>query len=219
MLSLQGELEEAGGFIAFNTPFESAEVLDNGFLVKVGGAAPMSLKAGILVNSAGLYAERAARRIAGLDPRLIARQRFARGCYFTLQGASPFQRLIYPMPENSVLGIHITLDLAGRARFGPDIEWIERPDDYSLDPSRVGRFYQAIRSYWPELPEGSLEPGYCGIRPKIHGPGEEAPDFRIDGPERHGIPGLVNLFGMESPGLTSSLAIGSHVRGLLGPRR
>ena len=140
---------------------------------------------------------------------------FARGHYFTLQGASPFKRLIYPMPADGVLGVHITLDLAGQARFGPDLQWIERPDDYDLDPRRAEVFYEAVRHYWPGLRDGSLSPAYSGIRPKIHGPGEPQPDFRIDGPREHGIPGLVNLFGIESPGLTSSLAIGEMVSGLL----
>lgn len=215
MLSLQGGMEDAGGFLALNTPVTDIRLGADGHIVRTGGAEPMSLKADILVNAAGLYAEQIARRMDGLDPKHIAHQRFARGCYFTLQGRSPFTRLVYPMPESGVLGIHLTLDLAGRPRFGPDIEWIEKPDDYRLDPTRAAKFYESVRRYWPGLPDGALEPGYSGIRPKIHGPGETVPDFRIDGPAHHGIAGLVNLFGMESPGLTSSLAIGRYVSQLL----
>ena len=175
----------------------------------------MTLKCRYLVNSAGLFAEQVARRIEGLDPRFVPTTRFAKGNYFMLQGASPFRRLVYPMPAEGVLGIHITLDLGGRARFGPDLEWVERPDDYSLDASRAERFYEAVRSYWPGLKDGALEPGYCGIRPKLHGPGEPQPDFVIQGPDTHGVAGLVNLFGIESPGLTSSLSLGDWVRDLL----
>ncbi|MBB3064150.1 NAD(P)/FAD-dependent oxidoreductase [Limibacillus halophilus] len=215
MLSLQGGLEDSGGFLAFNTPVMDIALSEDGHTVRTGGAEPMTLKTSILVNAAGLYAEQIARKMAGLDPRHVAHQRFARGCYFTLQGRSPFSRLVYPMPEAGVLGIHLTLDLAGRPRFGPDIEWIDEPDDYRLDPSRATKFYESVRKYWPALPDGALEPGYSGIRPKIHAPGEAVPDFRIDGPAHHGIAGLVNLFGMESPGLTSSLAIGEYVCQLL----
>lgn len=215
MLAYQGEMEAAGGFLALNTPLEAAAVDPDGFLLEAGGETPMTLKSRILVNSAGLYAEQVARSLRGLNPQFIPKTRFAKGNYFMLQGASPFERLIYPMPAEGVLGIHITLDMGGRARFGPDLQWVERPDDYSLDTSRAESFYEAVRHYWPGLKDGALEPGYCGIRPKLHGPGEPQPDFMIQGPAIHGVPGLVNLFGMESPGLTSSLAIGDYVRGLL----
>lgn len=215
MLAYLGEMEAAGGFLALNTPLEAAAVEDGGFLLETGGESPMTLKCRYLVNSAGLYAEQTARRIQGLDPRFVPTTRFAKGNYFMLQGASPFRRLVYPMPAEGVLGIHITLDMGGRARFGPDLEWVERPDDYSLDASRAERFYEAVRSYWPGLEDGALEPGYCGIRPKLHGPGEPQPDFVIQGPATHGVAGLVNLFGIESPGLTSSLSLGDWVRDLL----
>ena len=215
MLAYQGEIEAAGGFIAFHAPVERIARDGAGFRIETGGPAPSSLGCDLLVNSAGLYAVDVARAFEGLPQEGLPRMHFARGHYFTLQGASPFKRLIYPMPADGVLGVHITLDLAGQARFGPDLQWIERPDDYDLDPRRAEVFYEAVRHYWPGLRDGSLSPAYCGIRPKIHGPGEPQPDFRIDGPREHGIPGLVNLFGIESPGLTSSLAIGEMVSGLL----
>ena len=215
MLSLQGELEAAGGFIAFQAPVEAAAAENGGFRLSVGGPHPMEIRTGKLVNAAGLYAVSLAQRLEGLGAEHIPQAHFAKGNYFTLQGAAPFSRLIYPMPVPGGLGIHVTLDLAGQARFGPDIQWVERPDDYDLDPSRADSFYESIRRYWPDLPDGALAPAYCGMRPKIHGPDEPAPDFRIDGPERHGLPGLVNLFGIESPGLTSSLAIAKQVEALL----
>lgn len=215
MLAYQGEIEEAGGFIAFHTPLERARARDGGFVIEAGGEHPTEIACDLLINAAGLYADQVARRIEGLSENAVPRVHYAKGSYFTLQGCSPFDRLIYPMPSEGVLGVHITLDLAGQARFGPDLEWVERPDDYDLDPSRADSFYEAVRTYWPNLQDGSLNPAYCGIRPKLHGPGEPQPDFRIDGPAAHGVPGLVNLFGMESPGLTSSLAIGDYVADLL----
>jgi L-2-hydroxyglutarate oxidase LhgO len=138
----------------------------------------------------------------------------ARGCYFSLVGRAPFERLIYPMPTEAGLGVHLTLDLGGMARFGPDVEWIDELD-FSVDPARARQFYPSIRTYWPQLPDGALAPGYAGIRPKISGPGEPARDFVIDGPEQHGLPGLIQLFGFESPGLTSSLAVGQWVTRLV----
>jgi L-2-hydroxyglutarate oxidase LhgO len=145
--------------------------------------------------------------------------RLAKGSYFTLAGRAPFRHLVYPAPVDAWLGVHLTLDLGGQARFGPDLEWLPgaepQPADYDVDPARAAGFEDAIRRYWPGLPDGALQPGYSGIRPKIHGPGEPAPDFRIDGPAQHGVPGLVNLYGIESPGLTSAMAIGELVRELL----
>jgi L-2-hydroxyglutarate oxidase LhgO len=211
MLALQGEAEANGATIAFNTPFERASVTPDGFVVDCGGVEPMRLTARHLVNAAGLCAQAVAAAIEGLAPAAIPPRRIAKGNYFLLQGKSPFSRLIYPVPEVAGLGIHLTLDLDGRARFGPDVEWVEALD-YAVDPARGAAFYGAIRRYWPDLPDGALLPGYAGIRPKLHGPGEPAADFRIDGPEAHGIAGLVNLFGIESPGLTSALAIAQRVR-------
>jgi L-2-hydroxyglutarate oxidase LhgO len=173
----------------------------------------MRLLARTVVNSAGLYAQDVARSIEGFPADRIPPSYYCKGNYFSLSGRSPFSRLVYPAPESAGLGVHLTLDLAGQARFGPDVEWIERID-YDVDPERSRVFYQAIRRYWPKLRDGSLQPAYCGIRPKIQARGEPSRDFLIQGPEEHGVAGLVNLFGIESPGLTAALAIGDHVLGL-----
>jgi L-2-hydroxyglutarate oxidase LhgO len=165
----------------------------------------------VLVNSAGLRAPSVARSIDGYPAYLVPRELYAKGNYYSLNRKNPFTRLIYPVPEPGGLGVHVTLDLAGQARFGPDVEWVERID-YDVDPRRAERFYAAIRRYWPGLPDESLSPGYAGIRPKTAGPGEPAPDFEIQGPGKHGIPGLVQLYGIESPGLTASLALARVVR-------
>ena len=173
----------------------------------------MELSARLLVNCASLGAPALARTIAGFPAEHVPREYLAKGNYFTLAGRSPFTRLVYPVPEPGGLGVHLTLDLAGRARFGPDVQWIEELD-YNVDPRRSERFYGAIRTYWPALPDGALEPAYAGIRPKISGPGEPNADFRIDGAPRHGVRPVINLFGIESPGLTASLAIADHVADL-----
>ena len=152
-----------------------------------------------------------ARAMAGLDPSLLPQAYCAKGNYFTLAGRSPFSRLIYPVPEAAGLGVHLTIDLGGQARFGPDVQWVDDPQDLAVDPARGDAFYAEVRKYWPALPDGALLPAYAGIRPKIHGPGSAASDFVIQGPAVHGMPGLVNLFGIESPGLTSALAIAEHV--------
>jgi L-2-hydroxyglutarate oxidase LhgO len=213
MLALQGDAENAGATIAFNTPLASGKVRDGGgFDLAFGDAEATRLTCRTLVNSAGLHAPDLARRIAGIPASSIPRAYFCRGNYFTLSGRAPFRHLIYPAPEAAGLGVHLTLDLGGQAKFGPDVEWIDAVD-YRIDPARGERFYAAIRSYWPALPDGALQPGYTGIRPKISPPGEPAADFRIDGREAHGIEGLVNLYGIESPGLTASLAIARHVAG------
>ena len=170
-------------------------------------------------NAAGLHACALARRFDGLDARHVPRERFAKGSYFTLAGRPPFARLVYPAPVDAWLGVHVTVDLGGQVRFGPDLEWldVDAPEsiDYAVDPGRAEAFEAAIRRYWPGLPAGALRPDYSGVRPKIHGPGEAAPDFRIDGPAQHGRDGLVNLFGIESPGLTSALAIGEQVAAMV----
>lgn len=209
-LALQGDAEAAGASFAFKTPFLSARVEDDGILVEAGGAEPMRLKTALLVNCAGLYASRVAARIAGLDQSNVPETRYARGNYFTLPGRAPFSRLIYPMPMKHGVGLHLTFDVGGQARFGPDVEWID-DINYNVDPRRAKMFGDAIRRYWPDAPVEKLTPAYCGIRPKIVGPDQDSADFRIDGPEKHGVPGLINLFGIESPGLTSSLAIAEHV--------
>lgn len=214
MLSLEGELEDAGGAVALGSPVERAQVAPDGFVLEVGGEAPMRLKARIVVNSAGLDACALAGRIDGLGPEHVPAPYFAKGSYFALSGRAPFGRLIYPVPEQAGLGVHLTLDMGGRAKFGPDVEWIDTPD-YVVDPARADAFAAAIRTYWPALPDGALAPDYAGVRPKLQAPGEPARDFVISGPDAHGLPGLVNLFGIESPGLTASLAIADHVTDLV----
>jgi L-2-hydroxyglutarate oxidase LhgO len=210
MLALQGDAEAAGAAFAFHTPFLRADATGNLITVETGGAEPMRLSTRILVNSGGLHASRVAQAVEGLDPAAVPETRYARGNYFVLAGRAPFSRLIYPAPHTHGLGVHLTIDLGGQARFGPDVEWIDEIS-YAVDPARSAGFDEAIRRYWPGLPDNALAPGYSGIRPKTAGPDDPAPDFRIEGPETHGIPGLVNLYGIESPGLTSSLAIADEV--------
>jgi L-2-hydroxyglutarate oxidase LhgO len=212
MLAYLGDAEDAGAMLALKSRLLAVEVIRAGFVVHVDGADP--IQARVLVNSAGLRAPSVAKRIEGLDAKFVPREFYAKGNYYTLTGRSPFSRLVYPVPEPGGLGVHVTLDLAGQARFGPDVEWVERigmKNDYTVDPRRAERFYAAIRRYWPGLPDGALAPGYAGIRPKTAGPGAPAPDFAVQGPRAHGVPGLVNLFGIESPGLTSSLALAAMV--------
>jgi L-2-hydroxyglutarate oxidase LhgO len=215
MLAYQGEAEAAGAVVVLRTPVLAGEVVNDGFTIEIGGAEPGRVRCRWLVNAAGLYAPAFAAAIAGVPAATIPPAYFCRGVYFTLAGRSPFRHLVYPVPPAGGLGVHITLDLAGQARFGPDVEWIAGID-YSLDASRAAAFYAAVRRYWPGLRDGALQPGYAGIRPKISGPADPAADFRIDGPGEHRVPGLVNLYGIESPGLTASLAIAETVAGLLG---
>jgi L-2-hydroxyglutarate oxidase LhgO len=215
MVAMQGDLENAGGTVVFLSPALGGKVTGDGIELEVGGSEPMSIRCELLVNSAGLFAPQLARSIAGIPPATIPPQYFAKGHYYTMSGKSPFNRLVYPMAGAGYLGVHVTVDLGGQARFGPDIDWIDRVD-YAFDASRAPLFYQAIRQYYPALKDGALQPGYTGIRPKISGPKEPAADFLIQGPANHGVPGLVNLYGIESPGLTASLAIGETVRALLG---
>lgn len=210
MLALQGDLEDAGGMIAFNAPIEGGAVTESGIRLAVGGNEPMVLKARTFVNAAGHGAVPLARRIDGIPADAIPPAYFCKGSYYSLPGRAPFSRLIYPVPEAAGLGVHLTLDLGGQARFGPDTEWIEAMN-YDVDPARANVFYDAIRRYWPALPDGALAPAYSGIRPKITPRGAPGADFRIDGPAEHGVSGLVQLFGIESPGLTSSLAIADLV--------
>lgn len=213
MLSLQGDMENAGGMLALNSPLRHARCAKNAIeLVAEDGT---ELSARTVVNAAGLYAPDLARQFAGLDPRHVPTAYYAKGNYFTLAGRAPFSRLIYPMPEAAGLGVHLTLDLGGQAKFGPDVEWVDSPDDLVVNPARGDSFYAAVRRYWPDLADGALQAGYAGIRPKIQAPHEEAKDFCIQGPGVHGVPGLVNLFGIESPGLTSCLAIAEEVTRML----
>lgn len=213
MLALQGDLEHAGGMVVLNSPLASAEVAQDAiYLVAKDGT---ELRANCVVNSAGLMAPLLANRFRGLSSSFVPAARFAKGNYFTLSVKAPFKHLIYPVPESAGLGVHLTLDLGGQGKFGPDVQWVDGPEDLVVDPRRGDAFYAEVRKYWPGLPDGALHAGYAGIRPKIHGPNEPAADFCIQGPEVHGVPGLVNLFGIESPGLTSALAIGEYVAGLL----
>ncbi|OOG51960.1 NAD(P)/FAD-dependent oxidoreductase [Polaromonas sp. C04] len=213
MLALQGDLEHAGGLVALNSPLIRAECSQDAItLIACDGT---ELRATTVVNAAGLHAPALASKFAGLDARHVPPSYYAKGNYFTLSGRSPFGRLIYPVPETAGLGVHLTIDLGGQAKFGPDVQWVESPDDLVVDPARGDAFYAEVRKYWPGLPDGALIPGYAGIRPKIAPPHAAARDFLIQGPAEHGVPGLVNLFGIESPGLTSSLAIGEHVARLL----
>ncbi len=214
MLALLGDIESAGSSLACASPLARAERSGAGWIVHTGGDSPFALEADMLVNAAGLQAQELAARIESLPVEHIPRQHLARGCYFQLAGRAPFSRLIYPVPVAGGLGVHLTLDLGGQARFGPDVEWIDAID-YTVDARRADAFYAEVREYWPQLPDASLAPAYAGIRPKLSGPGEPAADFVIAGPESHGVPGLVNLFGIESPGLTACLAIGEQVGSLL----
>jgi L-2-hydroxyglutarate oxidase LhgO len=210
MLAFQGEAEAAGATVALRTPVLSGVVRKDGFELAIGGEDPITIRCRFLVNAAGLYAPALARTIDGIPPETIPPAYFCRGVYFTLSGPAPFRRLVYPVPVAGGLGVHLTLDLAGQARFGPDVEWISSVD-YTVDPARGEAFYAAIRTYWPSLRNGTLQPGYAGIRPKISGPGEPAVDFVVQGPGTHGVPGLVNLYGIESPGVTASLPLADEV--------
>lgn len=207
MLAYQGDAENAGAQCVFHTPLVSGRVRpEGGFDLQFGGDDAVSLSCNVLINSAGLQAPALARRIDGVPAASIPTDYLCKGSYFTLSGRAPFSRLIYPVPQHAGLGVHLTLDMGGQAKFGPDTEWVGT-EDYTLDPARAEVFYAAVRSYWPALPDDALAPGYTGIRPKISGPHEPAADFVIAGPAAHGVRGLVNLFGIESPGLTSSLAL------------
>jgi len=215
MLALQGDLERSGGAVALLSPVEAMHCGVDGHGVQVGGAEPTTLRARFVVNAAGLRAPALASGFRGLAPRHVPRAGFSKGSYYALCGRAPFSRLVYPLPQDAWLGVHLTLDLAGQARFGPDAQWlaIDSADeiDYGVDPARAQGFYVDVRRYWPGLPDGALQPAYSGVRPKIHGPAEPAPDFCVQGPREHGVPGLVNLFGIESPGLTSCLALADEV--------
>lgn len=216
MLALLGQAEDHGAMLGTHSALVRAEASVEGFEVDVlSGGATIQLACQEVVNAAGLEASRVARVIGGLAAEHVPETRYAKGHYFSLAGRCPFTRLIYPTPDEASLGVHLTLDLAGQARFGPDVQWVESPDHYDVPLERARGFYAAIRQYWPGLVDGALQPAYAGIRPKLVGPDETAADFRVDGPADHGVAGLVNLFGIESPGLTACLAIAAHVRALL----
>jgi L-2-hydroxyglutarate oxidase LhgO len=218
MLSLQGDLENAGGMVVLNAAVESVALdpkATHSPQHRVHMADGSVLAARSIINAAGLSAPALAQQFSGLAPQHIPKAYFAKGNYFTLNSAAPFSHLIYPVPESAGLGVHLTLDLGGQAKFGPDVQWVDSPNDFHVDANRADAFYAAIRTYWPDLPDGALHSGYAGIRPKISGPNALAADFVIQGPATHGVAGLVNLFGIESPGLTSAMAIAERVTTLL----
>lgn len=213
MLALHGDIENAGGMVVLNSGLAGAEFSNHAIeLVAIDGT---RLHARTVVNSAGLQAPVLATCFTGLDPRHMPRAYFAKGNYFTLSGRAPFSHLIYPVPQAAGLGVHLTLDLGGQTKFGPDVQWVDSANDLIVEPSRGDGFYAEVRKYWPALPDHALIPGYAGIRPKIHAPDQPACDFIIQGQADHGVTGLINLFGIESPGLTSALAIGEHVAKML----
>jgi len=207
MKALLQDAEDAGAMLALRSPVVGGAATPDGIALEIGGDSPMTLLASQVFNCAGLGANRLARALCG--PEAVPPLHLAKGSYFALGGRAPFSRLVYPVPEAAGLGVHLTLDLGGQARFGPDVEWVAA-EDYDVDSRRADSFYAAIRSYWPALPDGALQPAYAGIRPKLQGPGEPARDFLVQGPEAHGVPGLVNLLGIESPGLTSCLALADY---------
>jgi L-2-hydroxyglutarate oxidase LhgO len=223
MLSLLGGFEDAGGMVAYQSPLISAKPVGNnaegGFELEVGGADGMKIQTKLLINCAGMSAPALAQKIEGLAKAQIPKAYFAKGNYFSLSGKSPFSHLIYPIPEPGGLGVHLTLDMAGQAKFGPDVEWLEIDQedqiDYTVDPKRGDGFYAAVRRYWPGLKDGTLQPDYSGVRAKIVPSNAPAGDFYFDGPKQHSLHGLFNLYGFESPGLTSSLAIARHLEGLI----
>jgi len=214
MLALQGDAESMGAVVALSSPLIGGTLSGSCITVRIGGIEPLLLKCHRFINAAGLNAQAVASNMDGLPSDSIPQLYFAKGNYFTLNGKSPFQKMIYPVPAQAGLGIHSTIDLAGLTKFGPDVQWIKSPD-YTVDTGRAEGFYQAIRRYWPDLPDGSLQPGYVGIRPKLAPQGSPNGDWDIRGPEHHGFSGVVNLFGIESPGLTSSLSIADYVAELL----
>ncbi len=214
MLALLGHAEEAGATLATRSRVTRSWLDDDGVKLAINGEREPLLHAKRLVNCAGLYAPQVAASLVGFPTSHIPNAYFAKGNYFALEGHAPFSRLVYPVPEPGGLGVHLTLDLGGQARFGPDVEWIDDPGypiDYAVNATRADAFYSEIRKYWPGLKDRALKPAYSGMRPKISGPTEMAADFRIDGPSKHGVPGIVQLFGIESPGLTASLAIAAEV--------
>jgi len=214
MLSLQADLEDAGGVVVFNSDVIAGDVTNDVLALTVqSGDSSFHLAAKTVVNCAGLGSDKLAHAIVGINAEVLPVYSYAKGNYFTFAGKSPFSSLIYPVPNEYGLGVHVTHDMAGNMRFGPDVEWVDELD-YEVDPRRSETFYAAIRSYWPELPDDSLLPAYSGIRPKINGQGFAASDFVLQGENEHGIRGLINLFGIESPGLTSSLALADYVKAM-----
>lgn len=214
MLSLLGDAEARGAVLSLNSPVVDVAIGNGEFLVRVAGASPVELSCRYLVNAAGLGAQRIARRMTGLDPATVPSQAFAKGSYFTISGKQPFKTLVYPVPASGGLGVHATLDMAGRVRFGPDVEWVSTID-FTIDLTRAALFREAIRRYWPNVEFKALQPDYAGIRPKICTEGAPDADFMVQGANDHNVPRLVNLYGIESPGLTSSLPLAEHVSHML----
>jgi L-2-hydroxyglutarate oxidase LhgO len=210
MLAYQGDAEEAGATVSLRTPVLEGVIAGSRIQLRTGGSEGAEIEAELVVDAASLDAWDISSRLRGLDQATIPPRYLAKGSYFALQGRAPFRHLIYPVPEPGGLGIHLTFDLGGQARFGPDVEWVDNID-YDVDAARGQAFYAAIRRYWPELPDGALVPAYSGIRPKTSGPDQPRADFVIQGPEATGHGGYIALYGIESPGLTASLAIGDHV--------
>ena len=215
ILSLEGDAESAGAMIALKTVVTGGEIIDDRFILKVAGDAPSQISCTTLINAAGLGAQEISRHLRGLDPATIPSQALAKGNYFALSGKQPFSMLIYPLPAKGSSGLHAFCDMAGRVRFGPDVEWVDKID-YTVDPSRAPLFEEAVRRYWPALPQGTLQPDYCGIRPKLTRTGPHDSDFVVQTFHDHKIRNLINLYGIESPGLTSSLALGDYVADLMG---
>jgi len=221
MLSLLGGFEDAGGMVAYHSPLIAAKPIgqgaEGGFELTIGGPDSMKLQTKLLINCAGMSAPAVAQKIEGLHQDQIPKAYFAKGNYFSLSGKSPFTHLIYPIPEPGGLGVHLTLDMGGQAKFGPDVEWLEIENeeqiDYTVNPKRGEGFYEAVRRYWPELKDNALQPDYSGVRAKIVPPNSPAGDFCFNGPVDHGLQGLFNLYGFESPGLTSSIAIARYLEG------
>ncbi|WP_085899960.1 NAD(P)/FAD-dependent oxidoreductase [Kiloniella majae] len=213
ILAFQGDLENNGGMIAFNTPVTGGKASDQGIILHTGGESPMTLQAKTVINAGGLHAPTLAGKLTHFPKECVPDLFYAKGNYFSLSGKAPFSNLIYPVPEAAGLGVHVTLDMEGQIRFGPDVEWVETLD-YEVSPDRSRPFYDAIRRYWPALKDGALTPDYSGIRPKLQAPGKPAVDFVIQDKTNHGIHGLINLFGIESPGLTASMAIAEKVLAL-----
>jgi L-2-hydroxyglutarate oxidase LhgO len=215
MLALLGEAERHGASLALNTPLIAGRLANSNWQLEIGGAEAMTLEASLVINAAGLHAPQVAEKLTAFPREHLPQAHYAKGNYYALASKAPFSRLIYPLPEPGGLGVHLTLDLGGQARFGPDVEWLEtrNPEalDYRVDPRRADGFYAEVRKYWPDIADAALQPAYSGIRPKIGSPNAPAADFLIQGPETHGMAGLINLFGIESPGLTAALAIGETI--------
>ena len=215
MLALQGDAEDSGAMVAFLSPVTGGSAQEDGIILDVGGTNPMRLKCRTVINAAGIPAPDLAGMLSGFPDQFVPTTYLTKGNYYSLSVKSPFTQLVYPAPTSAFLGVHITIDLSGQARFGPDVEHVDTKD-YEVDPSRSEGFYEAVRRYWPGLPDDTLQPAYSGIRPRITAPGEPLCDFVVQGPQEHGVNGLVNLFGIESPGLTSSMAIADYVVEMLG---